>query len=61
MLIFQKENVDFNNLIDINLPYQRDKYGIRIGEVMSNITLYLFKISIYIEYYNKNLVTLINN
>jgi WD40 repeat protein len=28
-----KENIDFNGLIDITMPYERDKYGIRIGEV----------------------------
>ncbi|ORX56127.1 WD40 repeat-like protein [Piromyces finnis] len=28
-----KENIDFNNLIDITLPYDIDGFGIRIGEV----------------------------
>jgi len=28
-----KENIDFNGLIDITLPYQKDGFGIRIGEV----------------------------
>lgn len=33
-IILQKENVDLNSLIDITLPYDIDKFGIRIGEVI---------------------------
>ncbi|OUM66644.1 hypothetical protein PIROE2DRAFT_6060, partial [Piromyces sp. E2] len=28
-----KENIDFNGMIDITLPYDKEKLGIRIGEV----------------------------